>query len=70
MIEEGYGKTLAREGLSARRRELATVAALSALGWTLQRAAHARGALHVGATPAEVALARGIGTRCRARARS
>jgi 4-carboxymuconolactone decarboxylase len=70
MIEDGYGKTLARQGLSLKRRELATVAALAALGWTLQREAHARGARHVGATPTEVGLAERIGTRCRARARS
>jgi len=70
MIEEGYGKTLARKGLSATRRELATVAALSALGWAPQGEAHARGAVRVGAAPKDVALARGIGARCRSRARS
>jgi 4-carboxymuconolactone decarboxylase len=70
MIEDGYGKTLARPGLSAKRRALATVAALAALGWTPQRAAHARGALRLGATAAEVRLAERIGTRCRSRARA
>jgi 4-carboxymuconolactone decarboxylase len=65
MILEGYGKTLARPGLGVVDRELATVAALAALGWARQQAAHAQGALRVGATPADVARAAGFGERCR-----
>jgi 4-carboxymuconolactone decarboxylase len=67
MILEGYGKTLARTGLGVVDRELATVAALAALGWSRQQAAHAQGALRVGAAPREVARAARIGGRCRAR---
>jgi alkylhydroperoxidase/carboxymuconolactone decarboxylase family protein YurZ len=45
---------LARAGLAAGRRELCAVAALAALGQERQLAAHARGALRLGATAAEV----------------
>ena len=65
MILEGYGKTLARKGLGVIDRELATVAALAALGWSRQQAAHAQGALRVGAPSRQVARAARIGERCR-----
>ena len=67
MILEGYGKTLARRGLGVVDRELVTVAALAALGWSRQQAAHAQGALRVGAPSSDVARAARIGERCRAR---
>lgn len=70
MIAEGYGKTLARKGLAVRERELATVAALAALGFPQQLAAHEAGARRVGASADQVAMARRIGARCRARARA
>jgi len=70
MLTEGYGDTLTRPGLTLRERELATVAALAALGWAQQLAAHESGAVRVGASPLEVARARRIGQRCRARTRS
>ncbi len=54
MITEGYGKVLSRPGLSARRRELCAVGSLVALGRPKQLRAHIRGAVHVGAAPAEV----------------
>jgi len=70
MLTEGYGNTLTRPGLTLRERELATVAALAALGWAQQLAAHEGGAVRVGASRVEVARARLIGQRCRARNRS
>jgi 4-carboxymuconolactone decarboxylase len=65
MILEGYGKTLARPGLTLAERELATVAALAALGWSRQQAAHAAGARRIGAPATHVARAERIGLRCR-----
>ena len=65
MILEGYGKTLARPGLGAVERELVTVAALTALGWTRQASAHALGALRVGAPASHVVRAARAGERCR-----
>jgi len=62
MIEEGYGKGLARPQLPPRERELCAVALLAAGGFGPQLGAHARGALHVGATGAEVGRAVEIGT--------
>jgi 4-carboxymuconolactone decarboxylase len=70
MILEGYGKTLARKGLGVVDRELATVAALAALGWSRQQAAHAQGALRVGAPSSHVARAARMGERCRAASRA
>lgn len=70
MIVDGYGSTLARPGLALKDRELATVAALAALDFPQQLAAHEAGARRVGASPGQVALARRIGDRCRARARA
>lgn len=61
MIEEGYGKGLARPGLTPRERELCAVSLLAAGGFGPQLGAHARGALHVGASPAEVGRAVEIG---------
>lgn len=61
MIEEGYGKGLARPALGPRERELCAVSLLAAGGFGPQLGAHARGALHVGATPAEVERAVDIG---------
>ena len=49
-----YGRVLARPGLSPATRELLAVACLSSLGQDRQLASHVRGALHVGATRAEL----------------
>jgi len=58
-----YGRVLARAGLAADRRELCAVAALAAQGQERQLAAHARGAVRLGATGAEVrAVVEEIGT--------
>jgi 4-carboxymuconolactone decarboxylase len=65
MILEGYGKTLTRGGLTLAERELATVSALAALGWTRQLDAHLEGAERVGAPAAHVKRARTLGLRCR-----
>jgi len=65
MILEGYGKTLSRGGLTVAERELATVSALAALGWSRQLGAHLEGAVRVGAPPAHVARAQRTGERCR-----
>lgn len=54
MIVDGYGKTLARPGLDAWRRELCSIAMLVPQSVPRQLLAHLRGALNVGATPAQV----------------
>ena len=62
----GHVRDLPRKGLGVVDRELATVAALAALGWSRQQAAHAQGALRVGAPSSHVARAARMGERCRA----
>ncbi len=57
MVEHGYGRVLSRRGLSARERELLTVAALASLGWPRQLVSHLLGALRVGASEREVEAA-------------
>ena len=50
-----YGEVMARPGLDLRTRQIATVAALTALGTaTPQLKVHMQGALNVGCTPGEV----------------
>lgn len=54
-VEFGYGDVVSRPGLDLRTRQLATVAALTALGTAApQLRAHLNGALNVGCTPAEI----------------
>lgn len=54
MITEGYGRTLSRPGLTLRQRELLMVAMCAVLDVPHQLHSHLRGALHAGATVAEV----------------
>lgn len=55
VIEFPFGDIYQRPGLDLQRRELATVAALTALGHCQpQLAVHLHGALNVGCTPAEL----------------
>jgi len=55
VLEFSFGDIYAREGLGLRERELATVAALCALGNAQpQLRVHVHAALHVGCTPAEL----------------
>lgn len=54
MLVEGYGRTLGRPGLDLMRRELCTVAQTAVLRTHRQLHSHLRGALHGGATPAQV----------------
>lgn len=54
MIVDGYGKVLSRPGLDLKRRELCIVAACAAAGQDRQLHSHLYGALHAGATVAEV----------------
>ncbi|MEO5988780.1 MAG: carboxymuconolactone decarboxylase family protein [Candidatus Eisenbacteria bacterium] len=61
MIEHGYGRVLARGGLTVRARELVTVSALAALGWERQLVSHVLGARRVGASIAVVGEALRIG---------
>jgi 4-carboxymuconolactone decarboxylase len=49
MVEHGYGRVLSRRGLSARDRELVTVAVLAATGWERQLHSHLLGARRCGA---------------------
>lgn len=53
MIVEGYGKTLTREGVTPRVRELCIASALAVTGWKNQLYSHLRGAMNVGAAPIE-----------------
>lgn len=52
MIEQGYGRVLARPGLPARTRELVTVAVLAACGRERQLVSHLLGARRLGAPEA------------------
>jgi 4-carboxymuconolactone decarboxylase len=54
MITEGYGRTMSRPGLDLLRRELCTVAQTAVLEVPRQLHSHLRGALHAGATFAQV----------------
>jgi 4-carboxymuconolactone decarboxylase len=55
IVEFGFGDVYARPGLSLRDRQLATVAALAALGTAqAQLSAHIEGALAVGVTRGEI----------------
>lgn len=54
VAEHAYARVLARAGLAPDRRELCAVAALAAQEQDRQLAAHARGAVRLGATRAEV----------------
>ncbi|TAE23806.1 MAG: hypothetical protein EAZ92_14025 [Candidatus Kapaibacterium sp.] len=53
MIVEGYGKTLSREGVLPRLRELLIVSVLAVTGWKTQLYSHLRGAMNLGAAPIE-----------------
>jgi 4-carboxymuconolactone decarboxylase len=63
MIEQGYGRVLARPGLSSRARELVAVAVLAATGWERQLLSHLLGAERLGATRAEIRGAADAGLR-------
>ena len=54
MIVDGYGKVLSRPSLDLRRRELCVVAACAMARQDRQLHSHLYGALHAGASPAEV----------------
>jgi 4-carboxymuconolactone decarboxylase len=54
MITEGYGRTMARPGLDLLRRELCIVAQTAVIETPRQLHSHLRGALHAGATFAQV----------------
>jgi len=54
IVVDGYGRILGRPGLDVRRRELCNIAILVAQGVPRQLHSHLRGALNVGASPAEV----------------
>jgi len=54
VLEVAYGRVLARPGLTGRERELLGAGALAASDQLRQFAGHARGALHLGATKAEL----------------
>lgn len=55
VVDFSYGDVMSRPGLDRRTRQLATIAALTALGNAApQLAVHIRGALNVGCKPAEI----------------
>ena len=57
MLVEGYGKVLGRPGLALVMRELCIVATLAVTGASKQLHSHLRGALNIGALPADVETA-------------
>ncbi len=57
VLEDAYGRILARTNLETRQKELMAVSALTAGRLPRQLESHIRGALAVGASPAEVAAA-------------
>lgn len=57
MVAEGYGRTLSRAGLDLRRRELCIMVQTAVLDTPRQLHSHLRGALHGGASPAEIGAA-------------
>ena len=57
MIVEGYGKVLSRPALDLKRRELCVVTACAMARQDRQLHSHLHGAMHAGASPAEVAAA-------------
>ena len=57
MIVDGYGKVLSRPALDLRRRELCIVSACALARQDRQLHSHLHGAMHAGASPAEVAAA-------------
>ncbi len=57
MLVEGYGRTLSRPALDLRRRELCTVTQCAVLDVPAQLHSHLKGAVHAGATEAEVQAA-------------
>jgi 4-carboxymuconolactone decarboxylase len=65
MVEEGYGRVLARPGLAVGVREQITVAVLSALGRERQLVSHLLGAARAGVPAPAIrrALAIGVGMR-------
>jgi 4-carboxymuconolactone decarboxylase len=60
-VIEGYGKTLSREALDVKTRELCIVGILTQLGWKRQLFSHIMGAINAGASKEEVAAAIEIG---------
>lgn len=54
MITEGYGRTMSRPGLDLLRREFCTVAQTAVIETPRQLHSHMRGALHAGATFAQM----------------
>lgn len=57
MIVEGYGKVLSRPALDLKRREMCVVTACAMARQDRQLHSHLHGAMHAGASPAEVAAA-------------
>jgi 4-carboxymuconolactone decarboxylase len=60
---EGYGKTLSRPKLDAKKRELCVVASLTQLGWERQLYSHILGARNVGAEKEAITEAAMIGAK-------
>ncbi len=54
ILEDAYGKVLARPALPASERERVAVVLLASLGLRNQLPGHVRGAIHCGATPAQI----------------
>ena len=60
MITEGYGRTMSRPGLDLVRRELCVVAQTGVMETPHQLHSHLRGALHAGATFAQIEAVLGL----------
>ena len=60
MIAEGYGRIISRKGLDIKARELAIISTLTVADMPRQLYSHIRGAVNVGAGPAQIAEAIGL----------
>ena len=65
MVEQGYGRVLARRGLAAGARERITVAVLAATGRERQLVSHLKGAARLGVEPAAIRSALRLGAASR-----
>ncbi len=70
IVEDVYGKVIARRGLTLRERELVNIAVLTIQGLNRQLHSHVRGAIRVGVSPTTLRSAlRLLGKRFRVRTR-
>lgn len=64
ILNHAYGQVLSRPGLDPALRELLSITILAALDQPAQFMSHARGALHLGATPQDIKSALDLAAEC------